>query len=297
MRVLLPGLLIFAAYAIFARWYYICEVRQLCAEEPVVATPDRLKTLGLKDGDTLVLSGFDQFLFKKDSIRPTLNDNNRQFIEAVAAYFQEYPGKDLTITGRTLTSEADTKASFFDYIGIARAAQLELLLEEAGMVGARISLDHEMVEQDSLLEPLSFEAYLPFDEDYEKLQYNFLDMTYSEANFAYNSAEFLPKQGFLAYADSMMTFIDQNPTFHLLITGHTDSIASQDYNAGLGLRRAEAAQAWLVDKGLTKDRIQVATMGETEPVAPNSTPDGRDNPEGRQKNRRVNFKLKSQEVE
>jgi outer membrane protein OmpA-like peptidoglycan-associated protein len=40
-----------------------------------------------------------------------------------------------------------------------------------------------------------------------------------------------------------------------------------------------------------KAEIVTASKGETQPVAPNSKPDGSDNPDGRQKNRRVNFKL------
>lgn len=296
MRIFIPGFLIFCIYALFTRWYFICEVRALCGEQVETVVHDRLQTLTLREGDTILLRGFDQFLFKEDSIKPTLNANNEAFLDSVAYYLARNPGKSLTITGRYLYSEIDAKASFFDNIGIARAAQIELLLEDQGLDEQRISIDHQLVEGDTLFEPLAFEVYLPNRQSYRRLQFNFLDMTYSDANFAYNSDEFEPGAGFLAYSDSLRIFLDERPEYTLLIVGHTDSIASEGYNEGLGLRRAKSAREWLKAKQIGKT-IDVTSVGETEPVAPNSNPDGTDNPEGRQKNRRVNFKLMAPEDE
>lgn len=72
------------------------------------------------------------------------------------------------------------------------------------------------------------------------------------------------------------------------IVGYTDGIGSPQYNLDLSGRRARNVERWLLDYG----RIQVAALGvegrgATVPVAPNELPDGRDNPTGRQHNRRV----------
>jgi outer membrane protein OmpA-like peptidoglycan-associated protein len=74
------------------------------------------------------------------------------------------------------------------------------------------------------------------------------------------------------------------------IVGHTDSIGSDAYNLRLSERRAEAVERWLESDGAGLPPIRTEGRGEADPVAPN-TVDGRDNPEGRQKNRRVEVLL------
>jgi OOP family OmpA-OmpF porin len=59
------------------------------------------------------------------------------------------------------------------------------------------------------------------------------------------------------------------------VTGHTDSIGAEDYNQTLSERRAEAVQAFLVDKGVKPERIRIEGKGETLPVATNKTALGR----------------------
>lgn len=75
----------------------------------------------------------------------------------------------------------------------------------------------------------------------------------------------------------------------VVITGHTDAKGSDDYNQALSERRAELVRNWLADLGVEADRMTPDGMGEAQPVAPNQHPDGSDDPEGRQKNRRVEF--------
>lgn len=65
------------------------------------------------------------------------------------------------------------------------------------------------------------------------------------------------------------------------VEGHTDSVASDDYNQKLSERRAAAVQAWLVGKGVEAARLTPRGFGEGKPVADNGTA------EGRQRNRRV----------
>lgn len=77
----------------------------------------------------------------------------------------------------------------------------------------------------------------------------------------------------------------------LEVVGHTDAKGTEAYNEDLGLRRAAAVA--LVLTGLGFDNIEVGTGGELEPVAPNTHPDGSDNPEGRQQNRRVDIEVTS----
>ncbi|MBX7149374.1 OmpA family protein [bacterium] len=81
----------------------------------------------------------------------------------------------------------------------------------------------------------------------------------------------------------------------LSVAGHTDSKGSNAYNDNLSIRRAKAVAKALVAKGVPSDKIIVSTFGENEPVAPNETTDGKDNPDGRQQNRRVEITLLKKE--
>ena len=73
--------------------------------------------------------------------------------------------------------------------------------------------------------------------------------------------------------------------FKLTIIGHTDSKGSDAYNMALGMRRAVAVRDKLIEFGLDPARIiGVESRGESEPIAPNDTA------EGRFENRRIEFK-------
>ena len=67
----------------------------------------------------------------------------------------------------------------------------------------------------------------------------------------------------------------------ITITGYTDSIGSEAYNLKLGMARAMSVRSYLASKGVDALRMTADSKGEADPIAPNSTP------EGRQQNRRV----------
>ena len=71
----------------------------------------------------------------------------------------------------------------------------------------------------------------------------------------------------------------------IIAVGHTDSIGSDAYNQRLSVRRAEAVKAYLVTKGIERNRVYTEGKGEKQPVADNKTA------EGRAKNRRVEIEV------
>jgi outer membrane protein OmpA-like peptidoglycan-associated protein len=79
----------------------------------------------------------------------------------------------------------------------------------------------------------------------------------------------------------------------LSITGHTDSKGSDTYNQDLSMRRAVAVERFLEGTGLLSEwRLTPLARGERQPIARNEKPDGSDDPDGRQKNRRVELRIK-----
>jgi outer membrane protein OmpA-like peptidoglycan-associated protein len=104
--------------------------------------------------------------------------------------------------------------------------------------------------------------------------------------FDFDKAEIKPEAE--RTLDQVGTVIEQFPEGKVLIEGHTDSKGSPDINLELSKRRAEAVKDWLVKKkGVPESIITSRGSGETKPVAPGTNPDGSDNPQGRQQNRRV----------
>jgi OmpA-OmpF porin, OOP family len=71
----------------------------------------------------------------------------------------------------------------------------------------------------------------------------------------------------------------------IIAVGHTDSVGTDTYNQRLSVRRAEAVKAYLVSKGIEKNRVYTEGKGEKQPVASNKTA------EGRAKNRRVEIEV------
>ena len=82
------------------------------------------------------------------------------------------------------------------------------------------------------------------------------------------------------------------PSSPILIEGHTDGKGTHPYNMKLSENRANSVKAWLVQNAsVAASRISTRGWGEAKPIAPNKKPDGSDDPEGRQKNRRVEIVL------
>jgi len=87
--------------------------------------------------------------------------------------------------------------------------------------------------------------------------------------------------------DHLYQFLVNNPTAIVEISAHTDRIGSYEYNINLSKRRAQAVVDYLINKGIDSKRLIAKGYGFTKPVATNSTE------EGRQLNRRVEFKILS----
>lgn len=85
--------------------------------------------------------------------------------------------------------------------------------------------------------------------------------------------------------DQAASVLNEYPDLRVMITGHTDGDGSRDLNMTLSADRAAAVKTYLVSKGVDGGRIETRGAGPDEPIADNNTK------EGKQKNRRIEFKL------
>lgn len=87
----------------------------------------------------------------------------------------------------------------------------------------------------------------------------------------------------LPILEKAYTALAANPDVKVLITGHTDSVGNDASNMTLSLDRANSVRNWLIEKGISAERIRAEGRGETMPRATNDTE------EGRAQNRRIEF--------
>lgn len=108
-----------------------------------------------------------------------------------------------------------------------------------------------------------------------------LELTLGDVLFEVNEATLKP--GAMRNLYQLAEFLKQNSTRNILIEGHTDSTGSETYNLELSQRRAEAVADFLINNGVSPNRITARGHGEAYPVASN------DSTAGRQRNRRVDM--------
>ena len=101
--------------------------------------------------------------------------------------------------------------------------------------------------------------------------------------FAVNSSVLQPQAK--ANIDKLATILNKYPDTNILVSGYTDNTGSEEYNQKLSEKRAKAVSDYTETRGVAASRFSVVGLGESEPVATNDTPDGR------QANRRVEIAI------
>ncbi len=107
--------------------------------------------------------------------------------------------------------------------------------------------------------------------------------------FGYDSADI--RRDAARELDKLVVLLNDNTDLRIEMGSHTDSVASDAYNIELSQRRAESTVNYLIRNGIDPARLVAKGYGESKPIARNTNPDGSDNPAGRQRNRRTEFKI------
>jgi outer membrane protein OmpA-like peptidoglycan-associated protein len=107
--------------------------------------------------------------------------------------------------------------------------------------------------------------------------------TIGDIFFDFNKATLQPESYYSL--NKLVEFLKVNSTWIVEIQGHTDSIGTAEFNNKLSLERAQSVVDYLKEKGIAGSRVHAEGFGSLNPVAENSTE------EGRRKNRRVAFRI------
>lgn len=110
----------------------------------------------------------------------------------------------------------------------------------------------------------------------------------SDVLFNFDSAQLSTKAE--ANLKDIATIINEIPEGVVKVIGHTDAKGTDQYNLKLSKLRAQSVAEFLVKQGVDRSRLSPEGRGEKDPIAKNEM-NGKDNPDGRQKNRRVEFIL------
>ena len=104
-------------------------------------------------------------------------------------------------------------------------------------------------------------------------------------NLEFETGKAVIRSGSFSSLDELARLLKDKPNWKLRIAGHTDNVGNDDFNMGLSKDRAQSTAKYLQGKGVPPSQMIVEWYGETQPIADNSTA------EGRQKNRRVEMEI------
>ncbi len=108
-------------------------------------------------------------------------------------------------------------------------------------------------------------------------------------NIYFDFDKFTLKQESFTELNKLERMLLENPNMRIEIAGHTDYIGTAEYNQQLSVKRASAVVNFLINKGISPSRLEAKGYGKTRPIASND-----DEVDGRELNRRVEFKILSQ---
>lgn len=118
----------------------------------------------------------------------------------------------------------------------------------------------------------------------------FIDQDFVLKNLLYDYDKADIRAESAASLEKLTALMKDNPSIDIEIYSYTDNKGTPEYNQNLSQERAQSVVEYLVNNGVERSRMTAKGMGNSDPIAPNEV-DGKDNPEGRQQNRRTTFRI------
>lgn len=165
------------------------------------------------------------------------------------------------------------------FIKLGFISLLPALLGAAGYAhdGAGLELEHPELEQTHIMPPDEAQKEL------KGIQDRVRNGDLPKIQFDFDSDKLRPES--IPTLDAIADLLLRHPDRKLRVEAHTCRLGSEEYNLKLSTRRAKAVRDHLIQKGVPPPSIRFHGHGYSEPIADNGTP------EGRARNRRVEFRL------
>ncbi len=257
-------------------YWYICRIKGFCARTAQAQAP--------------VPAEEEKPVAPKDIITYKWGSPGPHWIDTLALkkYAGEWKkeltaGKKLLVTGPYTQSETTLN----EHPGLVRAHKIIVLLAR-----------WMNVKPDSLFKAEETLVSMPSDSILKGFQNRFkiiTDNAFVQENngkvliyFPFNSDKQITTPEILGYLDELANRLKARPDMKIRVTGHTDNIGPAEVNKKMGYFRAKRIKDLLVQKGVNPNQIEVDSKGEANPIADNSTA------EGRRKNRRVEISFLNQ---
>ncbi len=264
-------------------WYGSCSKCTTCTTEtpaPIVINNSNLPGFSVADS-SWSLTTADNLRFGLSGSTPVLATDITRVLDSLSVYGTTHPNKTITVTGYYKSDEKNN--STFENLGLARADELKKLLIAKGVNANNIITQSQMSNAlvfnpaDTLVGgiTMTINTAAPKDDLFEPHTVYF--------NTAQNS---LPtEEEFVNYIKRAKEYLQNNTDKKLMVTGHTDNVGNPEKNIQLSASRAVFVKNALTKMGIAADRITTEGKGMNEPIADNTTD------EGRAKNRRVSIQL------
>lgn len=269
-------------------YWHVCKIKQLCdapLSTSTVTTDTNTPTISItplkiSDGTAFNLQAPGNFGFAKSGAEANLSGVQSE-MDSLASFAAANPGKIITITG--LYASQETNTTNFPNLGVARAAGIKAYLTAKGLPDSLFVLNGKLSDAiefspDSMSGGIDFtfakriavtENELANEQKYESI-FKPLDLYFPAA-----SAEYIKTAENTRFLEEAKKFLAAHKDKKLLLTGHTDSDDSAEWNLKLSKKRANIVKAKFVALGMPADRIMTDGKGEADPKASNDTPAGK----------------------
>jgi OOP family OmpA-OmpF porin len=285
-------------YLFFGSWYWPCQVKGLCGNQPQAvspqsptpppAAPSLMTPFAVKYGAENRFQAKEGILFARHQANPTFGMPVRLEMGKLMEMLREDNLKDLLITGLYGLNDSLPAGVDASNLGLARANAMKAQLVEGGVPADQILSFYERLEIDDLYDATdTLRGGLRF-EVVDREQDEALENPLAEASKVYfeTGSSYVPLDSSLRQTITQtLQYLLHKPESRLSLVGHTDNVGKAESNLILGKDRAAQLARYFRDFGLELDRIDVSSQGQTQPIASNETD------EGRALNRRVEMRI------
>jgi OOP family OmpA-OmpF porin len=242
-------ILLFLFWSLGSGWYYVSEVKKVYPTSKSLVEVKPAILFGLNDAKPIISEKYIEF---KQGLLSRIGDFNK-----------------LKITG--LYSADEINSTSFENLGIARAIAIQNMLEEVGQERVTIAAEQIDVLSNALtVDGVSFHVFV-CNEVYEETEFGAVIYDVDSLDGGLNIS-----------LDNYLKFLSKEENNRRIdLTGHTDDIGDEGENYRSALKSANIIREALIAKGVLPENINANSKGQSEPVADNSTE------EGRSQNRRI----------